>query len=755
MVTTNGLPLAHFIIDLIKMQKAKGVTLLVTILLGVLCPFFVYSSGSQIVINEVVYDPEGADSDYEWIELYNPTNNNIDLAGWKIEAGGSSFQEVITIPTENSVILSPAGYYLIGEMEVGEADLNVAHLGFQNGGSATDGIRILDNGGNAIDTLLYDEPNSSNLPNDSGNPGENFAIDVSAGSSLGRDGTGTDTDNCAADFQEYTASTPGEANQSAPPQSYSGDIVINEFLPNPEGTDSDGEFIELKNVGSQPENLAGWIVSDASQTNYVIDPADFDSTQMAAGGIFLIDRSISGIALNNSGGDQVELYQPDGALLDKIEYGDLASEGESYARGMSGNFSWTTTSTPGAENLFTLPNQPPVANAGSNIQAIVNKEIVFDGSDSYDPDGDQLNYYWDFGDNSFAEEITPTHSYSTSGTYLVSLTVDDGIWEDSDSITVTVQADSTIPGDTAGSIIINEILPNPEGSDSEGEFIELKNIGSNPVNVAGWQLGDSSSARYTISNEDIKLTSIEAGKLLVIYREASGIALNNSGGDQAALYYPNEEEGCLVEYSSPIPEGKSYSLLASGEWVWASPTPDEENILINGNNPPVAKIESVTEARIGMELTFDASDSSDLDGDSLEYYWDFGDGNQEAGVEVGHSYIEVGSYTVVLQVVDFWGATSETSLIVTISDYDYSDQVLLNEIMANVTGSDSEGEWIEIVNLEEREVNLLGWQLTDLKDVYVIEQDFLIGSQDYLLIPRTDSGITLNNAGDTVYLLNP
>jgi hypothetical protein len=50
----------------------------------------------------------------------------------------------------------------------------------------------------------------------------------------------------------------------------------------------------------------------------------------------------------------------------------------------------------------------------------------FDGSASADPDGDLLNYRWDFGDGSSAGGAKTAHAYASPGEYLVTLTVDDG-----------------------------------------------------------------------------------------------------------------------------------------------------------------------------------------------------------------------------------------------------------------------------------------------------------------------------------------
>jgi PKD repeat protein len=73
------------------------------------------------------------------------------------------------------------------------------------------------------------------------------------------------------------------------------------------------------------------------------------------------------------------------------------------------------------------PNEPPVAEAGPDVEAEAGSPISFDASASTDPDGSISRYHWDFGDGNQSTGITTRHIYQFPGTYEVRLTVtDDG-----------------------------------------------------------------------------------------------------------------------------------------------------------------------------------------------------------------------------------------------------------------------------------------------------------------------------------------
>jgi PKD repeat protein len=79
------------------------------------------------------------------------------------------------------------------------------------------------------------------------------------------------------------------------------------------------------------------------------------------------------------------------------------------------------------------PNEPPVAAFTSTC---VGGDCVFDATGSTDSDGDITSYTWSFGDGDTAASSSPSHTFTTSGTFDVTLTVTDN---GGDSSTVTHQ----------------------------------------------------------------------------------------------------------------------------------------------------------------------------------------------------------------------------------------------------------------------------------------------------------------------------
>ena len=81
-------------------------------------------------------------------------------------------------------------------------------------------------------------------------------------------------------------------------------------------------------------------------------------------------------------------------------------------------------------------NQAPISSldatyGGLGQQVKVNSIAFFDGGASSDPDGDVLEFEWDFGDGGTSSLLRPNHEYTSIGNYTVTLTVKDASNESS------------------------------------------------------------------------------------------------------------------------------------------------------------------------------------------------------------------------------------------------------------------------------------------------------------------------------------
>ena len=310
------------------------------------------------------------------------------------------------------------------------------------------------------------------------------------------------------------------------------DIVINEFVSGP--TSSSPEWIEFYNNTSSTIDLNGWYVNEGSgktttlaTTTTPLEPNDF----------FVI-YSIEG-NLNNTG-DLIILKDALNNIIDQISYGiwddgntsdnaPAVDDNNATARNIDGlstsndkaDFSITITPTAGLPNTIT---PKPSSSGGGSYTAPKQETLKTDAT------------------------TTPTTTPTTTIKY-------------------------------SDKIIINEILPRPSIDETNNEFIELKNISTSSVDLAGWILGDNSTNKYNLPLNNPASTTIASSSLLVIKRAQSKIALNNSGVEAVKLYSPDEKLVDLVEYKGPVEKNYSYSRNEKGLFSWTSvPTPGTENI---------------------------------------------------------------------------------------------------------------------------------------------------------------------------------
>jgi len=92
-----------------------------------------------------------------------------------------------------------------------------------------------------------------------------------------------------------------------------------------------------------------------------------------------------------------------------------------------------------------------------------------------------------------------------------------------------------------------------------------------------------------------------------------------------------------------------------------------DNVIINvTNSNPISIPGGPYKGQVGQLIQFDGSGSSDPDGDSITFSWNFGDGSTGTGMKPSHTYSTPGNYTVTLTVSDGWGSdTKQTTAEIT------------------------------------------------------------------------------------------
>ena len=78
---------------------------------------------------------------------------------------------------------------------------------------------------------------------------------------------------------------------------------------------------------------------------------------------------------------------------------------------------------------------------------------------------------------------------------------------------------------------IVELLPNPAGDDTLGEYIEIRNTGCDSINLGGYHLFDASNKTYIFPNSII----VNSHENMRLPYSTTKIALNNSGIESVTL----------------------------------------------------------------------------------------------------------------------------------------------------------------------------------------------------------------------------
>lgn len=287
----------------------------------------------DVVLSEVLYDADGPDGGFEWVELVNLTDHDLDLAKRPVSLGWGGNDYTGGGLTLDSGVISPCSPFVVGgpgsDATNGSPTFDLVEdfsPDFQNSGSTADGVALFNRPAAYVtastapaDAVIYGTTNSNCLLDESGACGTPDVGDVSGGGSAER----TDT---AGSWQTQSSPTPGTSPLTTggtcgggnnggggtcldASTLGTGDLVLSEVLYDVTSGDNGWEWVELYNASSEDVCLdglsLGWAGSD-----YTYGSLELTGT-VPSGATWVVGGLTSGANNGNPGFDQAVDLSPD------------------------------------------------------------------------------------------------------------------------------------------------------------------------------------------------------------------------------------------------------------------------------------------------------------------------------------------------------------------------------------------------------------------------------------------------------------
>jgi len=273
--------------------------------------------------------------------------------------------------------------------------------------------------------------------------------------------------------------------------------------------------------------------------------------------------------------------------------------------------------------------------------------VSLNGSGSADTDGSIETYDWKFGDGNTGTGIVTTYKYVDAGTYTIRLTVTDNSGA-MNSVTATVTV-SVAP------------MPTPTPPD------ELT------LSPPDWIMGtwaSNNEAKYPAFTFSLNNVIYRMGELMFLNFKESGYDISEDSS--ATLYVLTVRVAAAgrsvivstYRFERLTDSSLNFSNMSGGLVIGPVILVLQGARPLNNDSPVAAYSATPSSGDAPLTVSFNASDSTDTDGNIVKYTWDLGDGDDAFGVTAQHIYTNEGSYIVQLTVKDNDGATD--SVIYTI-----------------------------------------------------------------------------------------
>jgi PKD repeat protein/DNA/RNA endonuclease G (NUC1) len=412
---------------------------------------------------------------------------------------------------------------------------------------------------------------------------------------------------------------------------------------------------------------------------------------------------------------------------------DTNEANHTYADNGTYNATFTVTDSDGAvssdELTVTVNNVAPTITNLTGDSSVKEGETVNFSATATDPGSDTITYIWDFGDGSeTVEGAEASHIFTDNGTYNVTLTAsDEDGGETAQTLEVTVENVAPTFTQINGKTTVNEgeaVDYNATATDpGDDELTYTWNFADGTSEVQGANASHTFSqngvydAVVTASDDDgaattsnLSITVNNVAPTITTDTAKTGdegssvdfeATFDDTGNDDLTVTWDfgDGSDSITTEYpaeSTPNSETQSHVYAADGTYTATVTVTDSDgavtestiDVTINNTPPVIETITGDTEINEGDTASFSAI-ATDAGNDPLTYSWNFGDGSEaittpDTLTPIPHIYNDNGDYIVTLTVTDSSGATSSSSLDITVNNTnpvisDITDALTINE----------------------------------------------------------------------------
>ena len=460
-------------------------------------------------------------------------------------------------------------------------------------------------------------------------------------------------------------------------------VVINEVMYAP--TSPNKEWFEIYNAGTSSVNLQNWKWRDAAASNptrtittasvilnagqYAIvceDSANLRSVYPSLSGIIL--QSIGWNALNNSGNENVVLYNATGSHADSLTYSNTwgGSNGHSLERLLATDSTnkqsnWGTSidplgATPLRKNSLSPKNYDlllksfTITPSNPNVGQSITMQCIIKNIGALPANNFQLNLYRDIN----LDSIPQTGEQINSNTFTILNSGDSVIYSfsyaipDINSIQYIAKIIFTQDEDTSNNqiidritigggiiptgLVINEVMYAPTSPNKE--WFELYNGSTTGVNLQNYKWKDAAASNpyRTITTQSIiipaggfAIVCEDSANLRTAYPNISGIvlqsigwnSLNNSGNENVVIYNSTYQIVDSLTYADSWGGSNGHSLERINPAVGTNQQSNWGTCISTQGATP-NKVNSLTPKDYDLALsTFTISPSSPQKGDIL------------------------------------------------------------------------------------------------------------------------------------------